>query len=101
MNNILTIKYAADGGIVQMDDVKLFKLCNGVTTIRAICPLPQAKYNAYINFILPNDEQLNSRLMQALPEQIDNQFAYDYLMQAQELQYRGQLKMSITFEERI
>ena len=43
MNNILTIKYAADGGIVQMDDVKLFKLCNGVTTIRAICPFAPAK----------------------------------------------------------
>lgn len=101
MNNFFTVRYDSDGSIISMDNIKLFKLCNGVTTIRAICPFAPAKYNAYINFVLPNDEQLNSRLMKALPEQIDNQFAYDYLMQVQELQYRGQLKMSITFEERI
>lgn len=101
MNNIFTIKYNNDGSIAAMDNVKLFKFSNGVTTVRALCPFEPSKYDAYINFVLPNDEQLSSRVMQPKSEQIGGMYAYDYLMQAQELQYRGPLKMSVTFEERI
>lgn len=101
MNNIFTIKYNSDGSIAAMDNVRLFKFSNGVTTIRALCPFDPAQYDAYINFVLPSDEQLNSRVMAPCSEQIDGMYAYDYLMQAQELQYRGKLRMSVTFQERI
>lgn len=101
MNNIFTIKYNNDGSIASVDNVKLFKFSNGITTIRVLCPFEPSKYDAYINFVLPNDEQLNSRVMQPKSDLIDGLYAYEYLMQSQELQYRGNLKMSATFEERV
>ena len=101
MNNIFTIKYNQDGSIASIDDVRLFKLSNGVTTIRALCPFDPIQYDAFINFVLPNDEQLNSRAMEPQAQKVDGMFAYEYLMQAQELRYRGKLRMSVTFQERV
>lgn len=101
MNNIVTIKFRKDGSIEEMDDLRLFKLSNGTTIIRALSKCDPEMYNAYINFELPNNKQLNSRLMTRGETTQDGYFTYDYVMQAEELQYRGNLTMSITFEEKV
>lgn len=97
--NVFTIKYRADGSIESMDSLRFFKLSNGVTTVRALCKHDPQEFRAYVNFELPNDERIDSRLMTASTPSNDGYFSYEYLLQSEELQYRGNLTMSVTFEE--
>lgn len=99
--NIINIIYNDDGSIQKMDDVRLFKLSNGITQIKAKCHYNPSFFEAYINFMLPNEEQINSRLMSVSEPTQDGYFVYDYIIQAEELQFKGNLTMSISFMEKI